>query len=363
MSQSFFLGSYGKNGFFSCFSASSLCGDGEYSYILKGGPGTGKSGLMKKIAEKMEENDIDCEKFHCSSDPFSLDAVMIPSLRVNIFDGTAPHIMDPLYPGVTGEIVNPGECWNKKMLSESRNEIITAGNKNRELHEKSRKYIASAFSLFSDGEKICGSVIDKKRAERYASRIASKYFRRLSSRIGMEKIRLLDAITPQGHIFMNETVTEMCDERILFEDDFGTASSVIMEELKNYAAAGGYQVMISPFTGDGKTVRHLIIKELSLGFFTADRLCRPEIMPTKIVSLKRFYDREKYREYKPRLAFAKKSAGELMDEAFKTLKEAKTAHDELENYYIRAMDFEKLDEITENLRRRIWASEWYPESE
>ncbi len=80
MTQSYFLGSSAGNGFFSCFSQLTPKIEGQYTYIIKGGPGTGKSSLMKKIADEMEKRDIECERIFCSSDPDSLDAVIFPSL-------------------------------------------------------------------------------------------------------------------------------------------------------------------------------------------------------------------------------------------------------------------------------------------
>ena len=51
-----------------------------------------------------------------------------------------------------------------------------------------------------------------------------------------------------------------------------------------------------------------------------------------------------------------------MDEACSALAEAKKIHDEIEKYYIDSMNFEKLDSVTENLRKEIWAAEWQPEN-
>jgi len=60
-------------------------------FILKGGPGTGKSTLMKKIGQKWKDKGYDIELLHCSSDNNSIDGVIIPKLKVGVVDGTAPH--------------------------------------------------------------------------------------------------------------------------------------------------------------------------------------------------------------------------------------------------------------------------------
>ncbi len=361
MNEAYFLGSSGKNGFFSCFSQLTPKIEGQYTYIIKGGPGTGKSSLMKKIADEMERRDIECERIFCSSDPHSLDGVIFPSLRVSICDGTSPHTLDPDYPGATGEIVNLGECWNKEILFTDKEKIIELTDKNKACHRRSRRFIESAFSIFGDGEKICLECLDESRLMRYASRISSRYFKRPSGRIGTEKTRLLDAITPEGYLFLSETAESLCSEKIVFEDDFGIAASKLISEIRSYALANGFSVISSPCIGREKALRHIIIKELSLGFFTADKLCSLNISPTKTVNLKRFYSLSELSAHKSRLSFAKKAANELLTEAIFALQTAKEIHDDLEKRYIDAMDFQKTEEIAKILIERVWKSEWWSE--
>lgn len=61
-------------------------------FCIKGGPGTGKSTLMKKVGEFFNSKGYDIEYHHCSSDNNSLDGVVIKGLNVAIVDGTSPHV-------------------------------------------------------------------------------------------------------------------------------------------------------------------------------------------------------------------------------------------------------------------------------
>lgn len=361
MNQGYFLASSGKNGFFSCFSQLMPKIEGQYTFIIKGGPGTGKSSIMKKIASEIENMDIECERIFCSSDPSSLDGIFIPSLRVSIADGTSPHTADPDYPGATGEIINLGDCWDKKLLFDNKEKIIELTDKNKACHQRSRRFIESAFSIFGDGEKICRDCLDNGKIIRYASRLAKRHFRKPDGRIGLEKIRLLDAITPKGYLFLADTVNSMCDMKIVFDDSFGVAAAVIIDRLRAYALASGYSVISSPSVCREGAIRHIIIKELSLGFFTADKLCELGIEPTRTVSLRRFYSSEELLSHRARLSFSAKASKELLHEAVCALKIAKDIHDELEAIYIKAMDFEKTDKITKALTERIRQSDWYPD--
>ena len=65
-------------------------------FYIKGGPGVGKSSLMKAVGKAAESAGLRVEYFYCSSDPESLDGVAIPEKGAALMDGTAPHGMDTL---------------------------------------------------------------------------------------------------------------------------------------------------------------------------------------------------------------------------------------------------------------------------
>ena len=149
--KAYFLGSSGKDGFFSCFEQLMPKTEGRYIYIIKGGPGTGKSSFMKKIADELEQKDIECERIYCSSDPDSLDGVIFPSLRVSIADGTSPHTLDPDYPGASGEILNFGDFWDKKLLREREKEIINRiADKSGNHSEETKQLFSEVMSISRD---------------------------------------------------------------------------------------------------------------------------------------------------------------------------------------------------------------------
>ena len=66
-----------------------------HTYMIKGGPGTGKSTLMKKLAKEAEARGIPISYYYCSSDPTSLDAITIEPLKIAVLDATAPHAVEP----------------------------------------------------------------------------------------------------------------------------------------------------------------------------------------------------------------------------------------------------------------------------
>lgn len=81
---SFFLGTNSGTGFHSLFYDLTEHATPYSTFIIKGGPGTGKSGLMKKVAEECEKRGLFNEKLWCSSDPDSLDGVFIPEKHCSV---------------------------------------------------------------------------------------------------------------------------------------------------------------------------------------------------------------------------------------------------------------------------------------
>ena len=83
-------------------------------YIIKGGPGTGKSSTIRQIGESFEKR-CECEYFLCSSDPKSLDGLLVDE-QIAIIDGTSPHAIEAKYPGAVEIIVDNGLGISRKII-------------------------------------------------------------------------------------------------------------------------------------------------------------------------------------------------------------------------------------------------------
>lgn len=92
----YFLGANSPAGFYSLYSELLPPETANAIYILKGGPGCGKSTLMRRVAQQAAQAGEAVEYILCSGDPDSLDAVVLPRLGAALVDGTAPHGTAPL---------------------------------------------------------------------------------------------------------------------------------------------------------------------------------------------------------------------------------------------------------------------------
>lgn len=107
MTQTYFLGANSREGFASLYRFFPGV-EAAFLHIIKGGPGTGKSGFMRRIGLAAEERGLDVHYVLCSGDPGSLDGVYIPALHLAWVDGTAPHAAEPHIFGVDSDYVNLG---------------------------------------------------------------------------------------------------------------------------------------------------------------------------------------------------------------------------------------------------------------
>ena len=125
-----FISANGFNGFRSHYNEVFKSESFERIFVIKGGPGTGKSSLMKKIRDRYKKENIRIESIYCSSDPSSLDGLILTreETKIGLVDGTAPHERDAIFPGVTDEIINLGEGLEHDELFGSKHEIRRLSN-------------------------------------------------------------------------------------------------------------------------------------------------------------------------------------------------------------------------------------------
>ena len=222
---------------------------GMQLYLIKSGPGCGKSTLMKHIAQAAEQKGERIEKIHCASDPDSLDGVIFPEKRQAILDATAPHTMEPDAPGADEVVVSLYHTIDAGKLSLHREEVKALFARNASLRSRAARYIASAGSLLLDSRRAEACCANFEKVRRYAKRLCTRMLPRLpdTARPG-EELRLLSAITPKGPVFYHGTVQALADRYIVFRDDYGAISRLLLELIRAEALARGYQIITWPCT-------------------------------------------------------------------------------------------------------------------
>ncbi len=351
----FFLGANTPKGFYSLFDELYSPEDAWVLYIIKGGPGTGKSSFMKKVALATEKKGLYCERIYCSSDPDSLDALIIPSLKVSIADGTSPHTLEPKFPGVSEVIIDLGAYRNDTLLREKRSEIIEKTKENSAEHRKCVDFLEAAKGVDNDIRNIALSALNSGKTERFAKHLAEKEIPVSSEKEAVMQKRFLSAITPKGFTLFYNTVSSVCENIWVLEDGFGAVSQFLLKYMTSAALNNGHSCIVCPCVMQPETkIDHLLIPSLNTAFFSSNRFHPWENDRCKTINCRRFYNDDILKDHRARLLFDKKAKDELLSEAVCHLEKAKSIHDDLEKYYIDAMDFEKMNKDVDVMISKIF---------
>ncbi len=346
----FFLGANSPKGFYSKFDQLFNYKDGCRSVLIKGGPGTGKSTVLKKAAAVLKDKGLSTELIYCTADTDSLDAVITADGSFSMLDATLPHAVEPKYPGAYEETLDLSDCWDKSVLKNNAAKIMALFDANRELHTKARKYIAAAAELLDEAARLSAETLLPEKIAHTASRICAREFGKKRRRTGSEKLRFLSAVTDKGVTMFQNTPKILCDKIYVLEDDCGAASRIFMNTVRRMALDYGFDIItcrcgIFP----GEKNEHIFIPEIRLGFMTSNRRHPVLAQPYRVIHAKRFSAEKQTGKSKLRIRFCLRTAAQLLDEAAAHMKEAKVVHDRLEEKYIAAMDFDKVGRKTTEL--------------
>ena len=348
----YFLASNSCEGFVSFFEKSYNPYDNWKAYIIKGGPGTGKSSFMKKVATYAQNNKQNFILCPCSSDPDSLDGVILPNKKIIILDGTTPHTIDPIYPAVCEEILNFGQFWDSDKITDQ-TQIIEITNRNKALHKTASCYLQAVGKFVLDNYKTALACTSKTKVKKLANTIAKRYIPK-SNTAAYEWVRFISGITPKGLISYPESITKTCENIIVISDEYYASSNILINEIRNFALKNGHEIitLLNPFLPPLIT-DHIIIPSLSLAFVTENSKLKFDINARRIHA-RRFTSNKFLHNSTQRIKFNKKAINNILNTACNTLNEAKQVHDQLESHYINAMNFTELNEFADKFCKKIF---------
>ncbi len=315
-----------------------------YGYYIKGGPGTGKSTLMRKLSDAFPDERKSF--YYCSSDPKSLDAVVFEDKKFFIADATAPHEGNVKLPFVTGEIIDLASSLGQDKLMDAKDKIIYLNEQNQACHSLVKKYLAEICvfqeKLISVGkDKIKKSALKKFVNELVTSNLEEKDCKNPSISY---KQRISN--TPDGKVCKTENV-----RLIILKDELLYASLYIVEEFIKYAVSKGYSAEITKSATIESYKNILVfIPELNLMLCAEQNLFEND---AEITDLKDLYCDDLLEELKTFVSFTQNSISQAEENIKNTLSKALQIHDNLEEFYIDAIDKHSLDKKFNELKRKI----------
>ena len=343
-----FLAANTCSGFYSLFSQMTEKTDHNI-LLIKGGPGTGKSSLMKRFAERAQSKGMTVEKMHCSSDPSSLDGIWVKEKKLILLDATAPHCADPRYPGAVEQILPLGEFWDRDKLISHRKQIISLTTQISSVFKRIYTLLSAAGSLRRTTEQLIRPCFDQNKADKMITKFLSLQGAVHTGKKARVQQRFISALSNSGYLLYEDALSE-CKNVLLLEDNYDCAhlfTALVDQKLEQL----GYDrlQLLCPLEPD--KIDHIIVKDLSLAIISQNfrSLWQSDLPIIKTVQMRQLTDTKALSAHKSKLTFYKKLCKSLYDEVFGLLASEKTLHDKLEQYYILAMDFEGLERQTQHL--------------
>nr|WP_195429887.1 PRK06851 family protein [Clostridium sp. D46t1_190503_E9] len=347
-----FPGGNTNKGFYSFYKYILTQEDANRIICMKGGPGTGKSSLMKKVGAHFKSKGYTIEYHHCSSDNNSLDGIVIKELGLAILDGTSPHMVDPIHPGAVDEILNMGIALNNDALSLHKREIIDISKNISNNFQRAYRFLSSAKSIHDDWSKLNSKALAYSKIVTITESLKEGIFNKQKAGFGDERHLFATAFTPNGIITFANDLTSEFNHKFILKGGPGFSKTTILTEIGKVAQKKGYFVeyMHDPFIPE--RIEHIFIPELSTCVVTENEISQSSFNG-KVYNIEDFCDASILSNNKEDIDYDKKIFYELTNKALYFISEAHKLHDDLEAYYINAIDFKMLDKIYDDVIQKF----------
>ena len=320
LDQTFFLAANSGRGFFSLYA--DFPGDGAFLHIVKGGPGTGKSGFLRRIRTAAQERGLGTETILCSGDPDSLDGLYVPALGQAWVDGTAPHVREPGVFGADSDYVNLGRFCRLPLREEDRQRAAALNRSYKAKYAEAYRLLEAAALLAEAEERPDPALTAEAIAQADA---ALTPFPEAAGNCRRRR-RFLSALTCRGELRLDDTVNSLCKQIYCLRGDPSALDHAAAEAEKRCA-----ELILCPDPLRPERLEAVLVPELGVGF-----LLSPAALPVP--------------EGERRLS--REAAARAMDR----LREAKALHDKLEAVYRPYMDFAALDAFTDGYLAKLFGS-------
>jgi len=340
---SYFAASNSAGGFHSyyaeCFDDPRI----DHVYAVKGGPGTGKSRFMREVAEASHTHGWQTEYIYCSSDPTSLDGVILtaPMRCVALLDATAPHVYEPRLPGAREEIVNLGSFWDAARLERDLEEIESIHQRKSEAYRRAYRYLAGVGEMQHTHDCVVAPYIRRDAIEGLADRLTRDVpngdaYRMQTALIG--SIGMFGEVRLDSYFARAKT---LC----LIEDCHG-AAQYLLDAIGRRAVEKRLSVRLSYDPLDPNRLDGIFFCEDRRAYVVGER--ESCAYPCHRVSMRRFVQTAQMKPIRRAAVYAERMRRALLGGAIEEMDRIREAHFELEQIYMRAMDFEAKERFTKD---------------
>ncbi len=299
---------------------------------LKGGPGTGKSSFMKRLADDLAKDGVTAEFIRCSSDPDSLDGILLTGKngKVGVLDATLPHAMEAKLPGVSSELVDLASAIDTGRIREKRDRLTALAKEKAASYKNGYEYLAFSENFDRKIKAEIESVLDVPKVTRH---LKSLFFK--GGDAAVPRNVLLSCFGKYGY------QTLPCEGEVTVLSGPLALPCILVSMLLRIAEANGTvtEIYRSPLAHD-------LVEGFSAGgrLYLAKEEDSSDLLPKRAYAARRgeLFDLDMI-------------SGELRAKAKMHFGEAARLHAGMEAIYTPAMDFGKVELMFEKTKEKLAA--------
>ncbi len=337
-----------KNYFGECFERA------DRLFIIKGGPGTGKSSFMRKIAELSEACGYPTEHYFCSSDHTSYDGVLFSrgGKYTGLVDGTFPHPYIEKLPGLREEILNTGQFWDRDILCRSREEIMYLCASKSRYYDKAYSYLRACGNI----RRVQNSYLSENVCSEKIANIAKRLTRSMPDGKTFSVIPApINCIGMKGEAHF-ETFENEAEKIYILCGECGAGE--FLSEIFESAKDKRLRLRVSPNPIYHRELDGVYFEDAGIWYVregavprdTADRY----FDKVKRVNMQKITC-DSLEDCKREIKYCKKSVADCKAGAIDALARAGECHFALEEIYKSSMDFSALDAFAEKFCERLFS--------
>lgn len=348
----FFPGGNTSKGFYSFYRYILSQDEARRIICIKGGPGTGKSSLMKKVAKIFLEKGYEVEHHHCSSDNNSLDGVVIKGLNIALLDGTSPHVVDPMNPGAVDEILNMGQCWNEEGFKEFKPFIMDTNKKVGKIFRRAYRFFGAAKDIYEDWYTFNNEALNFNKLSLLKEELKNEILPSTVNKLGFDRHLFATAFTPNGIVTYIENLIEGFERVYVLKGGPGTGKTSILQYIYEEAVRRGFYVEVfhTPLTPD--RIEHVLIPNLGVAIVTSNVINNIDFSG-KTYDMNTLLNQNTLEKNKTETQDVKETFYMLLNKGLACIKGAKSLHDALETGYIPNMNFDRVNQVSDEIIQRL----------
>lgn len=259
----------------------------EQLFIIKGGPLSARSQIIRAAADQLAEEGYEIWIIHSPANNDALDGVIVPALKLGMIDGSQRHFKEPNLPDAKVNYIDLNEAMNHSTLQLNQTQITELQTLVNDAYERAYAGFTEALRIHDEWEALYISNMNFAAADE----LTDHYITLLYGELGLGKSsridhRFLGAATPQGAVDYVPNLTTGL-KRYLIKGRAGSGKSTMLKKLLAAATQRGLDVEVYHCGFDPNSLDMIIVREQGFAIFdsTAPHEYFPELAGDEVIDM------------------------------------------------------------------------------